>query len=132
PLASPPERPVCLEVDDRPVDAGDTMRAHKTTLRAAYDRALERHPEADDVILVNARGEVVETATSNVAARFDDRWWTPPLESGCLPGTARSDLLARGTVHERTIHVSELADAQELAVMNSVRGWRPARLAAGS
>ncbi|MDP9241605.1 MAG: aminodeoxychorismate synthase component I, partial [Actinomycetota bacterium] len=127
--APTPGLPVVLVVDDQAVDDADAIRAHKTTFRTPYDRAMERHPEADDVVLVNTRGEVVETSNSNIAVRFGDRWYTPPLRSGCLQGTSRADLLEQGRIEERTILVSELRRADEIAVLNSVRGWRPARFA---
>jgi para-aminobenzoate synthetase/4-amino-4-deoxychorismate lyase len=133
PLPAPPADAVCLAIDrGHPVDAADVLRAHKTTRRDSYEAALARHPEADDVVLLNARDEVVETATSNIAARLEGMWVTPPLDSGCLQGTARASRLASGELRERTILASELADAEELAVLNSVRGWRRARLGEGS
>jgi para-aminobenzoate synthetase/4-amino-4-deoxychorismate lyase len=130
--APTPGLPVVLVVDDQAVDDADALRAHKTTFRTPYDRAMERHPEADDVVLVNARGEVVETSNSNIAVRFGERWYTPPLGSGCLQGTSRADLLDQGRIEERTILISELPQADEIALLNSVRGWRAARLAEGS
>ena len=59
---------------------------HKTTGRDVYLTRALRHPEADDVVLVNQRGELTETTTANLAVQLDGRWWTPPTTSGCLPG----------------------------------------------
>jgi para-aminobenzoate synthetase/4-amino-4-deoxychorismate lyase len=129
PLARAPE-PVRLEIDvDDPVDPSDPMLFHKTTLRAVYDRARERHPDADDVVLVNVRGEVTETTIANIALRLDGRWWTPPLDRGLLPGIERAALLAEGALAERAITIAELVDAEEVAVLSSVRGWRRAAVA---
>ena len=36
----------------------------------------------------------------------------------------RAELLRDGVLHERSIPVVELPDAQAIAVFNSVRGWR--------
>ncbi|TMK47221.1 MAG: aminotransferase class IV, partial [Actinobacteria bacterium] len=55
-------------------------------------------------------------------------WFTPPLGSGLLPGTYRAVLLREGRVRERPIRVEELGDAGGLALVSSVRGWRPAVL----
>ncbi|HEX6844983.1 MAG TPA: aminodeoxychorismate synthase component I, partial [Actinomycetota bacterium] len=61
PMPVTPE-PVRLAIDtSHPVDPADIFLFHKTTLRAPYEEAMTRHPEADDVILVNVHGEVTET-----------------------------------------------------------------------
>lgn len=117
-----------LAVDDRPVDRSDRFRYHKTTRRGAYEEAALRHPRADDVILINERREAVETTTANLAVRLDDEWLTPPLDAGCLPGTYREELIDQGALREHPLLAADLADADELAVINSVHGWRPAKL----
>jgi para-aminobenzoate synthetase/4-amino-4-deoxychorismate lyase len=122
-------RVVAVALDEPTVDPAEALLFHKTTLRDRYDTARARHPDADDVVLVNRDGEVTEASSSNVAVRLEGRWWTPPLRSGLLPGTERAALLADGTLAERAITVDELRRADGLALLNSVRGWRPATLA---
>jgi para-aminobenzoate synthetase/4-amino-4-deoxychorismate lyase len=51
-----------------------------------------------------------------------------PLSAGLLPGCERAALLADGTLVEGTIQVDRLREAEGLAVLNSVRGWRRAAL----
>ena len=51
----------------------------------------------------------------------------PPLSSGLLPGTLREELLERGELTPRVLHVAELESVQELALINGLRGWRPTR-----
>lgn len=120
--------PVRLAVDDDPVDEGNPWLQHKTTRRAPYVSRALRHPEADDVVLVNRRGEVTETTIANVALRLDGRWSTPPTSSGCLPGVARARLLQLGRLRERSLTVDDLIAADAIAVVNSLRGWRQASL----
>jgi para-aminobenzoate synthetase/4-amino-4-deoxychorismate lyase len=129
PLTTPPG-PLRLALDEgHPVDPDDVALFHKTTLRARYDEAIARHPGADDVILVNAGGEVTETTRANLAVRREGRWWTPPREAGLLAGCEREALLVDGTLAEATISVDDLRGAEDLAFVNSVRGWIPAVLA---
>jgi para-aminobenzoate synthetase/4-amino-4-deoxychorismate lyase len=45
-----------------------------------------------------------------------------------LAGTYRAVLLREGRLRERTIRVEELDEAGGLALVSSVRGWRPAVL----
>jgi para-aminobenzoate synthetase / 4-amino-4-deoxychorismate lyase len=131
--AMPPAgtRPVRLALDDEPVDDASPWLQHKSTRRDVYLTRALRHPEADDVVLVNQRGELTETTTANLAVRLDGRWWTPPTASGCLPGVERARLLELGRLHERVLTVADLHDAEQLAVLNSLRGWRSARLVDG-
>ncbi|MCJ7725267.1 MAG: aminotransferase class IV, partial [Acidimicrobiia bacterium] len=122
------DEPVVLAIDDVPVDSTDPMLFHKTDARRRYDDRLARHPGVDDVVLVNERGEITETTIANLLVRIDGRWYTPPLESGCLPGVYRSKLLAAGEVVERVLTPEDLMNAEDVAVVNSVRLWRAARL----
>jgi para-aminobenzoate synthetase/4-amino-4-deoxychorismate lyase len=127
PLAAGPE-PARLEIDDVPVDPEDVLLFHKTTRRERYEAARARHPDADDVLLVNTRGEVTESTIANVAAQLGGRWITPPLDAGLLPGTERAALLDERTIEEGTLRPDALRLATELRLMNATRPWRRAAL----
>jgi para-aminobenzoate synthetase/4-amino-4-deoxychorismate lyase len=120
--------PIRLALDDVPVDPSDVFLFHKTTVRRRYEDARARHPEADDALLINIRGQITETSVANVAAKLDGRWWTPPIDAGLLPGTERAARLAEGAMAERAIAIDEARTADDLAVFSSVRGWRRAVL----
>jgi para-aminobenzoate synthetase/4-amino-4-deoxychorismate lyase len=120
--------PVRLALDEVPVDPSDVFLFHKTTMRRRYEDARARHPDADDVLLVNPSGDITETTVANVAVRSEGRWWTPPLDAGLLPGTERAALLADGTIVERALSIEQARSAEEISVLNSVRGWRRAVL----
>ena len=124
PLPSQIRVPLRLALDDDPVDSSDVWLYHKTTRRAPYQTRAARRADCDDVILVNERGEVTETTIANLAVQIEGRWWTPCLESGCLPGVERARLLAEGQLSERVIRGDDLSRAQGLALISSVRGWR--------
>jgi para-aminobenzoate synthetase/4-amino-4-deoxychorismate lyase len=129
PLPPTADRPVLLALDDDPVDSSSPWLQHKTTRREVYETRARRHPGADDVVLVNERGEVTETTVATLAVRLGGRWWTPPTTSGCLPGVERGRLLDAGLLTERVLRVEDLRTADELAVVSSLRGRRAARLA---
>jgi para-aminobenzoate synthetase/4-amino-4-deoxychorismate lyase len=124
-----PDR-VRLAIDPEPIDSTACWPHHKTSLREPYSSRLARHPAADDVVLVNERGEVTESCTANLAVRIDGQWWTPPLDSGCLPGIERARLVADGALRERVLRPADLRRAEDLALVNSLRGRRAAALAA--
>ena len=115
--------PVSLLVDPRPVSGDDVFVFHKTTNR----RHLEGR--SDNAILVNGRGEITETPIANIAVHLDGHWWTPPIASGCLPGIERERLIADHQLAERVLTVADARRADRLALVSSLRGWRPATLA---
>ncbi|MGY1605781.1 aminodeoxychorismate synthase component I [Geodermatophilus sp. SYSU D00700] len=128
PLPAPPAGPVRLAVDGEPVDPASPWLRHKTTRRDVYTAAAARHPDADDVVLTNTAGHVTETTIANLAVRLDGAWWTPPLSAGLLPGVARGRLVEEGRLRERDLTPDDLRRAEALAVVSSLRGWRPAVL----
>ncbi|MDH4113604.1 MAG: aminodeoxychorismate synthase component I [Actinomycetota bacterium] len=125
----PPAEPVPVAIDHgHPVDPGDPMLFHKTSLRGPYDDARARHPDADDVLLVNDRGEITEATIANVAVSFGGRWVTPPLDAGLLPGVGREVALEEGWLIEGAIRVDELPGAEAIELLSDVRGRRKVRL----
>lgn len=127
PLASAPT-PFRLALHQHPVDSRDIFLFHKTTHRAVYDEALAAHPEADDVLLCNERGELTETCIGNIVLTLDGVDYTPPVECGLLSGCERGALLEAGKLHLRVLYASDLERAERVAVINSVRGRIEAKL----
>jgi para-aminobenzoate synthetase/4-amino-4-deoxychorismate lyase len=124
----PSTEPVRVAIAAEPVDSADALLYHKTTWRAPYERRAASRPDADDVLLVNERGELTESAIANLVVRLDGVLWTPPLECGLLPGILRAHLLETGEIRERVIRPEDLARAEEVWLINSVRKWRAARI----
>ena len=129
PLDPPPAPPSRIAWARTPVHTDDVRLYHKTTDRRIYEQARASAPEADDVLLWNERGELCEATIANVAVRIGADWFTPPVECGLLPGVERRALLESGRLRERVIRRDEVTVDTELALVNSVRGWWPARLA---
>jgi len=114
------------------VDPDDLSLYLKLEDRARYRAARGEHPEADEVLLVNKRGELTEGSYHNLVLRLGGRLVTPPLCCGLLPGIMRQSLLACGTLHEQVLYPAELQRAEEIWLINSVRGWRRAHLVPGA
>lgn len=126
PVAPPAPGPVRIGLGRAPVDPRDPFLSHKTTRRETHEAAAASRPDCDQAILWAAGGYVTETTIANIALLRDGRWVTPPVREGLLAGTARAALLADGTLTEGRIWVDELRPEAELAVFNSVSGWRDA------
>jgi para-aminobenzoate synthetase / 4-amino-4-deoxychorismate lyase len=107
-----------------PIDPADVFLYHKTTRREVYENARASRSDVDAVILWNPDGEVTEGTEANLIAQFAGSRVTPPVECGLLAGTFRAELLATGAVTERRITIGELQAAQQVWLVNSVRGWR--------
>ncbi len=122
-------RPWQVRLATAPVDSTDCFLFHKTTHREGYARAKAAFPDADEVVLWNQRGEITEGCITNVVVKIDGRWVTPPVHCGLLGGTYRQFLLDAGQITERVVSVEEFRRAGEIALINSIRKWRPARLA---
>ncbi len=119
----PPLSKPRVVVDDMPVSRSDPFLHHKTTNRTVYERAIARHPDADDVILINEEGRLTETTIANLVVEIDGVWYTPPLDDGCLAGVMRAELIDTGEVEERSLTEGDLARATGIARVNSLRGW---------
>jgi para-aminobenzoate synthetase/4-amino-4-deoxychorismate lyase len=126
PLSKPVRESVAVAIDHDPIDVSSPFLFHKTTRREVYEDRLARHPHADDVLLTNGHGELTESTIANVAVKLGAQWYTPPVEAGCLPGVYRATLLEEGRLEERRIHFDDLERCDGLALLNSVRLWRPA------
>jgi para-aminobenzoate synthetase / 4-amino-4-deoxychorismate lyase len=117
---------VALAAD--PVDPGSVFLYHKTSNRAVYDRARGSRPDADTVILWTDGGVIREGSESNIVIARDGVKVTPPVECGLLPGLKRAELLASGEIVEGIIRTEDLYAAEEIWLINSVRGWMRCRL----
>jgi len=108
-----------IRIDSRGPLAGLKSLSYQAN-RLAHARAIA--VGADEAILLNERGELCEGSRSNLALRLDGKWLTPPLRSGCLPGTVRRRLLERGEIEEGDLTVEDLDHAEEIELMNSLWG----------
>jgi para-aminobenzoate synthetase/4-amino-4-deoxychorismate lyase len=104
-------------VSETRTHSGDVLLAHKTSRRELYDAP---HPGVDEVIFRNERGELTEGARSNVFVKRGDRFLTPPLGAGVLPGILRAALLAQGKAEEAVLTPDDLDG--EVWFGNSLRG----------
>ena len=91
------------------------------SIRQAHDEGV------DDAIWVSSDGQVLEAPTSTVAWVRDGVLVTPPVELGILPGTTLDVALGLldGPYEVRRGTVAELADADEVMMLSSVRGVAP-------
>jgi para-aminobenzoate synthetase/4-amino-4-deoxychorismate lyase len=101
----------------QPTDSGDILLRHKTSWREAYDQP---HPDCDELVFCNERGQLTEGARSNLFVWRGDVLLTPPLESGLLPGILRAELIEQGRAKEAILTPEDLDG--EVYFGNALRG----------
>ena len=127
----PPSKVWNLRIARVRLGSADPLVRHKTSRREAYIKARSEYQvhQADEVILLNERGEICEGTITNIFVDHgDDLLVTPALSSGLLPGVLRAELLDTGRAREAVLGPTDLMDAKGLFVGNSLRGLIPARL----
>lgn len=128
PLA--PETVWTVRIAETRLDSTDRLLRHKTTRRAVYEvaRAEYAPDEADEVILLNERGEVCEgTITSVFLDDGTGTLRTPPISCGLLAGVLRTELICARKARVGRLTLAEL-DAGTLYIGNSLRGLIRAKL----
>jgi branched-subunit amino acid aminotransferase/4-amino-4-deoxychorismate lyase len=90
----------------------------------ALAREAARSAGADDALLFDTGGRLVEGARTNVfVVLHDGTPATPPLSRGAVAGIAREILCERvPELIERDLSLGDLARARELVLSNAVRG----------
>ena len=86
-----------------------------------------RENELDDVILINEDKHVVESVSSNMFLIKGDKLITPTIESGCLRGVIRKNILKIASkagleVEERDFSPFEIQRADEMFLTNAIKG----------
>jgi len=101
------------------VPAGDAISACKSANKLLHvlARAEAEAAGADDALLLNAFGEVAETASANLFWVEGGELHTPSLAAGALPGVIRASVLAWAhdhavPVHEMTVKPERLCHAE--------------------
>lgn len=120
-----------LRIADQRLSSDDAFLRHKTTRRDVYEAArAEFAPEdADEVLMLNERGELCEGTITNLFVEdADGLLLTPALSSGLLPGVLRAELIREGKARAEVLQPAALQN-RRLFVGNSLRGLIPAELA---
>lgn len=132
------EPPISVYLDTEPTSPS-VFTSTKTTRREVYNLARARagipavgvEPGTpNDVALYRSDGQVMETSIRNIAFWRGDRWVTPSLRVGCLPGVARRLLLEEGKIGEGEISITDLKVGETVLLFNAVEGARLGKICA--
>ncbi len=123
-----PTGPVSVAVSPWPVNEHGPLVGAKTTSRFDYRLAFDdaRRRGADEAILLNTRGMLVEGSGTNLFLVVAGRLSTPGPATGCLPGVTRDLVGELVEVHERDdLTVDDLRFAPEAFLTSTTRGVQP-------
>ncbi len=101
----------------------------KTIGSAIYTLAgiFAQENDLDEAILINEKGNLVEASSSNLFLIQGNKLITPPLESGCLKGVFRKNLLDRAKdiglePIEKDIKPFDLIKSDDVLLTNMAKG----------
>jgi branched-chain amino acid aminotransferase len=88
-----------------------------------------RSKGADESLILNSRGHVIESTSSNIFVLIGNTWHTPPLAEGCLDGVLRKNLLKLLTdagipAIEKELSLTDVMNADEILLTNVIKGIR--------
>ena len=108
------------------------VRTHPDTVtgdvhkRFPYTNRLEILEQArvagfDDAIVFNSQGNICEGSVTNLIAKIDGRWVTPPTTDIVLPGIIRQILIENELVAIESIPADRLAEITSAFFISSLR-----------
>ncbi|MBW4527009.1 MAG: aminotransferase class IV [Phormidium tanganyikae FI6-MK23] len=99
-----------------------SLPQHKTGNYLASWLALQtaQRFNAQEAILIDADGNWLESSTGTLWGWKHDRWWTPPLNNGILPGLMRSRLISELNPIEQTWSSEVVKQFEAIACTNCV------------
>lgn len=109
------------------VNPGSPLTRHKSL--SALEKVLARVEAAragcGEALLLNLEGRVAEGAAANLFIFRGDRWLTPPLAEGCLPGVMRARVIALAGAVEAPLTVGDLRESDGVWLTNALQGLVP-------
>jgi branched-subunit amino acid aminotransferase/4-amino-4-deoxychorismate lyase len=116
-----PAEPVALSVS--PVRVGScNWDAHYKTVSYLSHVQAWKMALTPEVILLNEHGHVASASRANIFWRVGDRLYTPSRDSGCRRGVVRTFILERHKVKIGQFPSSDLLQADEIFLTNSMKG----------
>lgn len=102
---------------------------HKNAMVSVLAAGYARTQQADDALVSNAEGKIIETSSANLFWIEEGTLYTPPLADGPVAGVFRQFLLREMARHgilieEKSCTISRLLAAEEVFITNAWQGIR--------
>ncbi|NWG27310.1 MAG: aminodeoxychorismate synthase component I [Ignavibacteriaceae bacterium] len=116
---------VSVIISQNKINSYDKFRQFKTTNRKLYDDEFAHYDALGfyEVLYLNEKDELAEGSRTNIFLRRGELWFTPPLDSGALPGICRQHFIENNSqTIEKSVRLNDLLTADELILTNALRG----------
>ncbi len=115
-----------IAISKKKTESGNDFLLHKTTNRDLYNSELARARKKGffDIIFMNEREEITEGAITNIYIEKEGVIITPPLSSGVLPGTIRTNQIKNHVAVEEVFFMDDLIKSEEVYISNAVIGFQ--------
>lgn len=103
----------------------------KSSERSHFEKSMNiiRENSLYDLIHLNEKEELTEGTYNNILIKKENHYFTPPVSCGLLSGTLRNYLLEKySSIEEKILKLEDLREANEIFLLNSVRGIKKVEL----
>lgn len=107
-----------VRLHDSPVSALKTLNSLPYVLAGIY----KSQHQLDDVLLLSTAGYLAECQASNLFWLTDNVLYTPALQTGCVDGTARKQLLRLFPTHEEGLYLPDVLATANVVFSANVMG----------
>lgn len=98
---------------------------HCNRLDQVMARAEVQQHNADEGLMFNHQGQLIEATSANVAIKLNGQWLTPDVSFYGIAGVARQLMLDKGLLTVANVSQASLVEASALVLINSVQGIMP-------
>lgn len=103
---------------------------HKTNYYPYFLKSYQLIKEGKiyDSVFLNENNELTQGSRTNILLKINNELLTPRLEAGLLNGVLRKNLLEKGEIKESALFIDDLNRAENVYLINSVRGIKEVEL----
>lgn len=112
-----------LDKNEFQVKKDDNNFNYKFYPRLDFSKYLSPNTDYDEVLWTNEKDEISEGSFTNIFFQdYEDKYYTPSLESNLLSGIARELFIKKFNVTERVIYRNEIKNFKKVFLTNSIIG----------
>lgn len=117
------ETGLVLGIAEGVIKANDGLANYKTTNALVYAIAAQqvKTNKWNDALVLNNKGNIIESTIANIFWIKDGQVYTPPLSEGCVAGVMRRYIIESTSVIENTLNTDTLYAADEVFLTNAIR-----------
>lgn len=120
-----------IDVFDELTKPVNSLSNYKTSNSLLYVMAglYKKQQRLDDAFILNDKGFLCESISSNIFVVYDKKIYTPALSEGCVAGVMRNVVMSMSRAHdidviEAQINPEILKAAEEVFITNAISGIR--------